>query len=79
MADNENGTKPAEGPETAPGALLSYAQVRRRLGVPPGTLYALVHSGSIPHIRIGKRLVRFRPEDIERWLAEHTVIPSEVK
>jgi len=56
--------------------LLTYDQVRRRLGLPLGTLYALVHQARIPHVRLGKRLVRVRSADIERWIAERTVIPA---
>jgi excisionase family DNA binding protein len=53
--------------------LKTYAWLRRRTGLPPGTLYALVHDGRIPHVRLGKRLVRFRKRDIDHWLKERTV------
>ena len=57
-------------------ALLTYDQVSRRLGLPLGTLYALVHEARIPHVRLGKRLVRFRSADLERWLSDRTVAPA---
>ena len=53
--------------------LLTYQQLAKLLNLPAGTLYALVHEGRIPHIRLGKRLVRFVREDVDRWLAEHSV------
>lgn len=53
--------------------LLDYAEAARQLSMPPGTLYSLVHRRRIPHIRLGPRLVRFRQEDLERWLQTQTV------
>jgi excisionase family DNA binding protein len=38
-----------------------------------GTLYALVSQGRIPHIRLGKRIVRFSAKALDAWLAENTV------
>jgi excisionase family DNA binding protein len=62
--------------DSAHDELLTYGQVSRRLRLPLGTLYALVHDARIPHVRLGIRLVRFRRSDIERWLADRTVIPA---
>ena len=56
--------------------LLTYGQVSRQLGLPLGTLYALVHEARIPHVRLGKRLVRFRASHLERWVEDRTVIPA---
>jgi excisionase family DNA binding protein len=35
-------------------------------------LYIQIEKKRIPFIRIGERLYRFRPEEIEAWLAEHS-------
>lgn len=48
--------------------LLTIKEVSERLRVKPGTLYAWVARGRIPYVRI-HRLVRFRAEEIERWMA----------
>lgn len=53
--------------------LLCYADASRILGVPIGTLYAWVNQRRIPHLRFGPRSVRFRREDLNRWIAEHRV------
>jgi excisionase family DNA binding protein len=54
-------------------ALLTYDQASKRLNLRVGTLYALVSQGRIPHIRLGKRIVRFSAEALDAWLAENTV------
>jgi excisionase family DNA binding protein len=53
--------------------LLTYLQTSQIIGVPLGTLYALVAESRIPHVRLGPRLVRFRRSEIEAWLAAHNV------
>jgi len=65
--------KPPQDPLTTTNALITYDEAAKRLGLALGTLYALVHAGRIPHVRLGKRLVRFRPAEIERWLESHSV------
>lgn len=65
---------PSEDPrDPSEDPLLTYEVASRRLGVPLGTMYALVHAGRIPHVRLGKRLVRFRRADLERWLESNSV------
>ena len=54
-------------------AMLNYAQAAEILGLPVGTLYAMVAKRNIPHIRLGRRLVRFSREALERWVKEHAV------
>ena len=55
--------------------LLTYAQVQAEFRVPRGTLHFWVHSRCIPHVRLGPRTVRFRREDLRRWLEERAVTP----
>ena len=47
---------------------LTYAAVAERLGVKVGTVYAWVSRKQIPHIRLGKRVVRFPADAIDEWL-----------
>lgn len=68
-----NEEKPPEGLLITTNALITYDEAAKRLGLALGTLYALVHAGRIPHVRLGKRLVRFRPAELERWLESHSV------
>ena len=52
---------------------MTYSEAASRLGLKLGTLYALVHARRIPHIRLGPRLVRFRPCELEAWVRAHSV------
>ncbi len=52
--------------------VLTYDAVAGMLGVPRNTLYSMVSRKQIPHIRMSKRLVRFRRSVIEAWLRERT-------
>jgi excisionase family DNA binding protein len=56
--------------------LIKYAEAARVLDVPVGTLYAMVSRKSIPHVRIGKRLVRFSRARLASWIEQRTVACS---
>jgi excisionase family DNA binding protein len=47
--------------------LLTINDLAERLRIKPSTLYAWVTQGKIPHLKI-HRLIRFEPEDIDRWV-----------
>jgi excisionase family DNA binding protein len=53
--------------------MLSYIDAARFLGVKLGTLYALVSQHRVPHVRLGRRLVRFDAADLARWIDERRV------
>ncbi|MGQ0506798.1 MAG: helix-turn-helix transcriptional regulator [Myxococcaceae bacterium] len=53
--------------------MLSYPEAARVLGLALGTLYAMVHQRRIPHVRLGPRLVRFRRNELDAWLAGRSV------
>lgn len=53
--------------------LLTYAEVRKLTGFKAGTLYSMVKRREIPHVRLGRRLVRFSKAEIETWLKKHSV------
>jgi len=54
--------------------LLTVDEVAKVLSVRKSTVYQWVHLRLIPHIKVG-RFVRFKEEDIERWLKERKVKP----
>jgi excisionase family DNA binding protein len=56
--------------------LLTYAQASTHLNLKLGTLYALVSQGRVPHVRLGRRLVRFSRSDLDVWLQQHAVAPK---
>jgi len=56
--------------------MLTYAQASKLLNVKVNTLYGLVATNRIPHLRLGRRLVRFRQSEIRTWLDAHSVPAS---
>lgn len=57
--------------------ILDYKQATEFLGLPIGSLYAMVSQRRLPHFRIGPRCVRFNRNELERWLAaKHVEVPK---
>jgi excisionase family DNA binding protein len=52
---------------------MKYKEAAEFLGIPVGTLYALVCRRRIPHIRMSARLVRFSKAELESWIRSHSV------
>ena len=63
--DDQQGTRPLEDP------LLNADEAAQLLHVPRSTLYELVRSRHLPHIRIGRNL-RFTREDLASWVQRNT-------
>jgi excisionase family DNA binding protein len=53
--------------------LLSYPQLSELTGLPVRTLRTLTYRGTIPHVRLGHRLVRFQPSKVEKALQRREV------
>jgi excisionase family DNA binding protein len=52
--------------------LLTAEQVAALLAVPKTRVWSMSRRGEIPTVRIGPREVRYRPEDLETWIARRT-------
>jgi excisionase family DNA binding protein len=52
--------------------LLSATEAAQLLHVPRSTLYELVRSRGLPHVRIGERGLRFTRAGLEEWIAANT-------
>jgi excisionase family DNA binding protein len=52
--------------------LLDANEAAQLLRVPRSTLYELVRSRGLPHVRIGERGLRFTRADLQTWVAENT-------
>jgi excisionase family DNA binding protein len=52
--------------------LLDAEEAARLLHVPRSTLYELVRSRGLPHVRIGERGLRFTRADLEDWVGSHS-------
>lgn len=55
---------------------LTYQQTAAYLGLSVGTLYSMVARHQIPHVRLGRRLVRFPKRELDAWLAARFVGPG---
>ncbi len=58
-----------------PTAVLDVHEAAAYLGVSEVTLYRLVRRREVPYTRVG-RSIRFRVEELERYLEERTVRPG---
>ncbi len=61
-----------DSPQSLSEPLLDANQAARLLHVPRSTLYELVRSRGLPHVRIGRRGLRFTREDLARWVGENS-------
>jgi excisionase family DNA binding protein len=52
--------------------LLKAEEVAALLAVPKTRVWSMSRRGEIPTVRIGPREVRYRPEDIDAWIARRT-------
>lgn len=64
-------TKTTRGPKTA--EMGGYAFASEVTGIGVNTLYSLVHSKRVPHIKLNRRLIRFNKTDLEEWLNSQKV------
>lgn len=53
--------------------LIGYSEAARMLGTKLSTLYAWVHQKRVPHVRFGRRAVRFDRGALEQWVAAHRI------
>lgn len=53
-------------------SLMTADEAAQFLHVPRSTLYELVRSRGLPHVRIGERGLRFTRSDLGGWIAENS-------
>lgn len=58
--------------------LLTPEEVARIIKVDKRTLYYWIERKMIPHVRINRKVVRFRPIDVEEFIQRHFVRASDV-
>lgn len=54
-------------------SLMTADEAARLLHVPRSTLYELVRSRGLPHVRIGRRGLRFTRADLAQWVEQNSV------
>lgn len=57
---------------TSANKLLNAQEAADYLGLVIGTVYHMISEGRLPVIRLSKRCVRFRLDDLDKWLEERT-------
>ena len=62
-------------PKSAAGRLLTPDEVASRLSVSKRTVYRLAATGQIPVVRMSRKLLRFDPEKVEKWINESHLRP----
>jgi len=53
--------------------LLNIDELSEILGVTKSTIYSWTSQNKIPHIKLSKRLLKFRENDIEAWIGRRAV------
>ncbi len=61
--------------ETIDSEIIGYSDAASLLGIPRGTLHAWVCKKQCPHLRLGRRLVRFNRAALLAWRDSHAVAP----
>ena len=61
--------------QVSPSPLITSIEAADRLGCSERMIRKLVQTRQVPFVRVG-RLVRFRPEDLNRYVDEHSVAAS---
>jgi excisionase family DNA binding protein len=55
---------------------LTAAEAAEYLGVTEKWVRKHSQEGVLPFVRVGKRLVRFLPDDLDEWMREHRNLPA---
>lgn len=72
MAGHAASPKKNDGSHPLEQPLLDATEAAELLRVPRSTVYELVRSRGLPHVRIGERGMRFTRSGLEEWVASHT-------
>ncbi len=53
--------------------LLNIDELAEMLGVTKATIYSWTSQNKIPHIKLSKRLLKFREDEILKWIEDRSV------
>ena len=65
--------EPGSSSRAVNATLMTDQDIDGQSGFASPILYSMVSRGQLPHYRLGRRFVRFKRAEIERWLADHRV------
>ena len=57
--------------------LMTISDLCEYLNCKPSYVYRLTYERKIPHIKLGRRTLRFDPRQINEWLADNRIEPSD--
>ena len=57
-----------DGHQRPPPLLLTPKQAAEALAISPRKLWSMTASGEIPHVRMGRRCVRYPLDDLRQWI-----------
>lgn len=63
---------------TAMDKLLTPEEVAEIFKIDKRTVYYWIEKKAIPYIKINRKVIRFRPVDVEEFIQRHFVRPSDV-
>ena len=66
--------EPAGSTEVRQRPLLTPEEAAERLNVTLRFIRRLCHERRVPYAKVGK-LVRFDPDELEAWIADHHIVP----
>jgi excisionase family DNA binding protein len=66
----------ATSPDQIEGSLWTVDDVACFLGVAPKTVRKWQLNGALPFVKLGGKLVRFRPAAVQEWVDDHVVTPG---
>jgi excisionase family DNA binding protein len=61
-----------------PLSYLSVIQAGEYLGISKSSVYRLIESGAIPYTNVGKRNLRLRIEDLDKYLHKRKVVKKSI-
>lgn len=56
--------------------IMTIDEVARYLKVTKKTIYYLIYQKSLPTVKLGSRLLRFRKSDIDKWIESKSNVKS---
>lgn len=56
--------------------MMTVEQLSEKLQLSPYTIYNMVRKRQIPYIKLGYRILRFDPIEVEKYIHKHTVKPK---
>jgi excisionase family DNA binding protein len=59
--------------------LLDIGEVSEMLGVTKATIYSWTSKNKIPHVKLSKRLLKFKEQEIRDWIAGKTVTANSTR